>query len=146
MRATRRVSAMRVRQKRIAKKKTSIRIVDISDLPEGAMLKVKTQFSTYLIVVVDPTLKEVAVSNNSTTAPNGPDMFTLEESMASPVFPRVLEAGRIMVGARMALVFKKPMPPGEQYVDTSVVERISLVANLVRAKLIVDKAMVALDN
>jgi len=54
MRATRRVSAMRVRQKRIAKKKTSIRIVDISDLPEGAMLKVKTQFSTYLIVVVDP--------------------------------------------------------------------------------------------
>ena len=146
MRATRRVPAMQVRQ-RIAKKKSKIERIDITQLPKDAMLKVRTKFSIYWVVVVDPVQKEVAVSTNSASVPNGPDMHFFEGATTSPNGPRTtLNTDSIMVGASMAFAYKKPRPNGDRFLDTSLVQRISLVANAPKAKAIVDKAMAALGN
>ena len=144
MTATRRVSTARVPEKSVSKKKSEIKTIDITKLTKGAMLKVKTRFSIYWVVVVDPVRKEVAVSNNSKSVLNGPDMLFFEGATVSPGSSPALDTKNIMVGASMALAYKKPRSADKRHLDTSTVEKISLVVNTVKAKHIVRKATAAL--
>lgn len=141
MRAARRVQSAKTRAKRAPKKERDIKRIDITGLPQGAMLKVKTEFSTYWVVVVDPTQKKVAVSNNSKTVRNGPDMFFFEGATIRPGVLPALDTKCIMVDARMSFAFEKPKPGKGSFLDTSIVEKIWPIADAARAKVIVDKAM-----
>lgn len=140
MRATRRVQPAKARAKRASKEERNIDRIDITGLPQGAMLEVKTKFSTYWVVVVDPAQKKVAISNNSISVPNGPNIYFFEGATTHPGSSQALDTRCIVVGASMAFAPRQHPTKMDKFLDTSVVEKISLATDPEKAKMIIEKA------
>ncbi|MDO8664578.1 MAG: hypothetical protein Q7K44_03500 [Candidatus Liptonbacteria bacterium] len=138
MTAKRRVSTARIPERAPSNKEKKI---NITGLLEGTMLEVRTRFSVYLLVVVNPAKQEIAMSNNSTSVPNGPFLCRLEGAGIPGALGSLMleEPNCVAVGLSIGMEPKRPMFPRKNF-TTSIVKGIRLLRQPAKAQRIVSQA------